>query len=68
MISGVPSFCAAAGRLGISLGEKSEEIHVIPASYDVRRALDYGGTCIYMKFGKRLEELLEVFCEYQDDV
>lgn len=67
MISGVPSFCAAAGRLGISLGEKSEEIHVIPASYDVRRALDYGGTCIYMKSGKRLEELLEVLREQQDE-
>lgn len=67
MISGVPSFCAAAGRLGISLGEKSEEIHVIPASYDVRRALDYGGTCIYMKSGKRLAELLEVLREQQNE-
>ena len=36
MISGVPSFCAAAARLGISLGEMMDEIHIIPASYDVR--------------------------------
>lgn len=65
MISGVPSFCAAAGRLGISLGEKGEEIHVIPASYDVHRALDYGGTCIYMKSGKRLAELLTALREQE---
>lgn len=58
MISGVPSFCASACRLGISLGEKQEEIHIIPASYDVQKALSYSGTCIYMKSGKHLKELL----------
>lgn len=66
MISGVPSFCAAAGRLGISLGEKSEEIHIIPASYDVRKTFQYDGTCIYMKSGKRLAELLKALREQQD--
>lgn len=66
MISGVPSFCAAAGRLGISLGEKSEEIHVIPASYDVRKTFQYDGTCIYMKSGKRLTELLTALREQQN--
>ena len=66
MISGVPSFCAAAGRLGISLGEKSEEIHIIPASYDVRKTYQYDGTCIYMKSGKRLAELLKALREQQD--
>lgn len=65
MINGVPSFCAAAGRLGISLGEKSEEIHIIPASYDVHKALGYGGTCIYMKSGKRLAELLAALREQE---
>ena len=67
MISGVPSFCAAAGRLGISLGEKSEEIHIIPASYDVHKALGYGGTCIYMKSGKRLAELLAALREQESE-
>ena len=52
MISGVPSFCAAAARLGISLGEMMDEIHIIPASYDVRGTVGYGGTCVYMKSGK----------------
>ena len=60
MISGVPSFCAAAARLGISLGEMMDEIHIIPASYDVRATVGYGGTCVYMKSGKKLAELIEV--------
>ena len=65
MISGVPSFCAAAGRLGISLGEKSEEIHIIPGSYDVQKTFQYDGTCIYMKSGKRLAELLTALHEQE---
>lgn len=56
----VPSFCAAAARLGISLGEMMDEIHIIPASYDVRGTVGYGGTCVYMKSGKKLAELIEV--------
>ena len=60
MISGVPSFCAAAARLGISLGEMMDEIHIIPASYDVRDTMGYGGTCVYMKSGRMLAELIEV--------
>ena len=66
MISGVPSFCASACRLGISLGEKNEEIHIIPASYDVEEALKYSGTCIYMKSGKHLKELLAGLREQQE--
>ena len=60
MISGVPSFCAAAARLGIPLGEMKEEIHIIPASYDVEKTIGYSGTCVYMKSGKKLGDLIEV--------
>lgn len=58
MISGIPAFCAVAARLGISLGEKQEEIHIIPGSYDMEDALVYHGTRVYMKSGKKLSELL----------
>ena len=54
MISAVPSFCAAAARFGTALGEMDDEIHIIPASYDVENTLDYTGTCVYMKSGKKL--------------
>ncbi len=59
MVSGVPSFCAVAAALGISLADKDEEIHVIPASYEVRDSLGLSGTKIYMKSGQKLKELKE---------
>ena len=57
IISGVPSFCAAAAKLGVSLGEKQEQIHIIPASYDIEMAMQLSGTKILMKAGKRRYEL-----------
>ncbi len=59
VINGVPSFCAAAGVLGISLGEGGEQIHIIPASYEIEDSLALPGTKIYMKSGKKLEQLKE---------
>lgn len=54
IISGVPSFCAAAAKLGVSLGEKQEQIHVIPASYDIEMAMQLSGTKILTKAGKKM--------------
>ena len=54
IVSGVPSFCAAAAKLGVSLGEKQEQIHIIPASYDVEAAMQLPGTNILMKAGKKM--------------
>lgn len=56
-IPGVPSFTAAAARLGISLADGSEMIHIIPGSGDTGQSLSYPGTRIYMKSGMRLGEL-----------
>ena len=67
IISGVPSFCAVAARLGTALGEKNQEIHIIPASYDVKESLQYRGTCVYMKSGRRLKELTDALAEQQSD-
>lgn len=58
MISGVPSFCATAARLGIPLGEKQQEIHILPAAYDIAESMLLSGTRVYMKSGKKLQELL----------
>lgn len=65
-ISGVPSFCAVAARLGIALGEKEEELHILPGSYDVKASLGLSGTRIYMKSGKKLKELKELLEEYSE--
>lgn len=59
IINGVPSFCAAAARIGISLGEKGQQIHIIPGSYSVEESLKLPGTKIYMKSGKKLAKLCD---------
>ncbi len=64
MISGIPSFCAAAAALGISLGDNKDEIHIIPGSYEIGRTLTLSGTKIYMKSGKKLAELKKALSEY----
>ena len=64
LISGIPSFCAAAAKCGISLGEQQEQIHIIPASYDVKQALRFPGTKIFMKAGKQMQMLLQEVREY----
>ncbi len=59
MISGVPSFCAAAAALDVPLCEGGEALHVIPASYpDMMRALDSDGTKVLMKSGKSISEVV----------
>lgn len=63
MISGVPSFCAAAARLGISLGEGSEEIHIIPGSCGIEKIRANGGTRVYMKSGRQLSALLHTLSQ-----
>ena len=63
IISGVPSFCAAAAVLGISLGDMQEKIHVIPASYEIENTMELRGTRIYMKSGKKLAQLKELLRE-----
>lgn len=60
MVSGVPSFCAVAARLGISLGEKEEQIHIIPGSYEIEESRQFSGTRIYMKSGRKLKQLKEM--------
>ena len=39
VIAGVPSFCAAAARLGVPLCEGGEALHILPASYPGIEAL-----------------------------
>lgn len=63
IVSGVPSFCAAAGALGISLGDRSEQIQIIPASYTDGAAESASKTRVYMKSGQALARLKEALLE-----
>ena len=60
IISGVPSFCAIAARLGDSLADRSQQIHILPSSYDIEEGLGYKGTRILMKAGSRLAQVKEI--------
>lgn len=60
IVSGIPSFCASAATLGISLCEKSESLHIIPASYEIEEALNLSGTKVLMKSASKLGEVREM--------
>ncbi|MEA4972825.1 MAG: precorrin-2 C(20)-methyltransferase [Candidatus Metalachnospira sp.] len=57
IINGVPSFCAVAAKLGISLAKSRESIHIYPATYDSDDIFNTSGTKVLMKSGKRLAEV-----------
>lgn len=60
MIPGVPSFCAAAARLGRSLTEMDLPVHIVPAGgFPLEEALDLPGTKVLMKSGRALPQVLE---------
>ena len=63
IIPGVPSFCAAAAALDEELCRRTEELHIIPATYGVEEALQLTGTKVFMKSGKKYHELRKVLQE-----
>ncbi len=61
LVPGVPSFCAVAAKLNISLCKRSEPLHIIPASYQNDEGyLDWEGTKILMKSGKSLTKVINL--------
>lgn len=65
-VNGIPSFCAAAARLGISLSEQNEQIHIIPGSYKLDSSFNLEGTLVFMKSGKKLGELKNFLLQKKD--
>ena len=59
IVSGITSFCAVAARMNMSLVERSEPLHVIPASYQIEEALKLPGTKVLMKAGKQMKYVKE---------
>lgn len=61
LVNGIPSFCAAAARLGIPLAEWDEPLHIIPAAHKTEEVPDLKGSCVLMKsasYMKRVKDLL----------
>ncbi len=63
IISGIPSFCAAAARVGESLADRSEQLHIIPSNYGIDRTLDYPGVKVLMKAGSKLSSVRQIMKE-----
>ena len=63
IFSGIPSFCAAAARLEISLVENRQELHVLPVSYGIEEKLKLPGTKVLMKTGKKMAKVKAVLKE-----
>ncbi len=59
IISGVPSFCAASALLDEGLVAGSSELHIIPSSYGIDKALELPGTKVLMKAGRKLPVIKE---------
>lgn len=57
LISGVPSFCAVAAKLNLSLGSRRENIHILPGVYNADEIEKYDGTKILMKSAGRIDEV-----------
>ncbi|MEF9921505.1 MAG: precorrin-2 C(20)-methyltransferase [Anaerovoracaceae bacterium] len=55
IVSGIPSFCAVAASLNVSLCERDEMLHIIPATYQEAGGMDnLSGTKVLMKSGKNI--------------
>ena len=59
LVSGIPSFCAAAARLGVSLTEWDEPLHVIPGAHGTDELEDLSGNCVIMKSASRMADVKE---------
>ena len=68
LVSGVPSFCAAAARLDLPLAEWDESLHVVPAVHRASRPLDGDGTYVLMKTGRRMTAVKDLLRQSGRDV
>ena len=57
LVSGIPSFCAAAARLGLPLAEWDEPIHIVPAVHKTGDKLTMDGNYVLMKSASHMKEV-----------
>ena len=60
LVSGVPSFCAAAARLNLPLTEWNETLRIVPALHQIGGSLDEDGTYVLMKSASHMKEVKEL--------
>lgn len=60
IINGIPSFCAAAATLGISLTERKEPLHIISAIHQTDFKLNLPGNYVLMKSGHSIANVKSI--------
>ena len=68
LVSGIPSFCAAAARLGISLTEWDEILHIVPGVHSIQEVEELKGNCVLMKSASHMKEVKEELAKTGRDV
>ena len=68
LVNGIPSFCAAASALNVSLTEWDEPLHVIPAAHKTDDALNLPGTYVLMKSASFMKDVKEMLRASGKDV
>lgn len=68
LVSGIPSFCAAAARMNIPLVEWNEQLHIIPAVHQLETRLEQPGNYVLMKSGRKMNQVKSILGESGRDV
>ncbi len=68
LVSGIPSFCAAASALGTSLAEWNEPLHIIPALHNAEGRLEWPGNYVLMKSASHMKDVKEMLARSGMDV
>lgn len=64
LVPGITSFCAAAARLGVSLTEWNEPLHVIPALHNTEEgSLAWPGNYVLMKSASKMRQVKDMLAE-----
>lgn len=66
VINGVPSFCAVAGKLGLSLASRDEQLHILPGAYQHGIEKTLSGTRVLMKSAGRTAEVKRELCKLEE--
>lgn len=68
LVPGVPSFCAAAARLGLPLAKWDEPLHIVPAVHKTEEPLSQSGTYVLMKSAGHMAEVKALLRQSGRDV
>ncbi len=60
LVSGIPSFCAAAARLNLPLVEWDEPLHIVPAVHKTEDKLGQDGSYVLMKSASHMKEVKDL--------